>query len=75
MNRLEYLSQFSNAVLSPELNCDPNNMLRARSAGRAMFETLAIPQVSRNEKEFRKMWCKEQLGLIGGFGAVIEVTA
>ena len=75
MNRLEYLSQFSNAVLSPELNCDPNNMLRARSAGRAMFETLAIPQVSQNEKEFRKMWCEEQLGLIGGFGAVIEVTA
>lgn len=75
MNRLEYLSQFSNAVLSPELNCDPNNMLRARSAGRAMFETLAIPQVSRDEKEFRKMWCKEQLGLIGEFGAVIEVVA
>ena len=75
MTRLEHLSQFSNAVLSPELNCDPNNMLRARSAGRAMFETLAIPQVSRDEKEFRKMWCKEQLGLIGEFGAVIEVVA
>lgn len=71
MNRLEYLSQFSNAVLSPELNCDPNNMLRAKSAGKAMFENLAVTQVGQEEKEFRKMWCKEQLGLIGEFGAVL----
>lgn len=71
MTRLEYLSQFSNAVLSPELNCNPNNMLRTKSAGRSMFETLTATQVGREEKEFRKMWCKQQIELIGEFGAVL----
>ena len=58
MTRLEYLSQFSNAVLTPELN------------------TYEIPILKHelrwaDEFEFREKWCKQQIELIGGFGAVL----
>ena len=63
MTRLEYLSQFSNAVLTPELNtCE-----------------IAMPgQANHNNSDlkmddiaFRKNWCKQQIELIGEFGAVL----
>ena len=60
MTRLEYLSQFSNAVLTPELNtCEiplPKHELRWA-----------------DEIEFRQDWCKQQIELIGEFGAVLGV--
>ena len=58
MTRLEYLSQFSNAVLSPELNtCEiPMSKHELRWA---------------DEIEFRQKWCEEQVELIGEFGAVL----
>ena len=58
MTRLEYLSQFSNAVLTPELNtCEtPKTKHELRLA---------------DEFEFRKNWCKQQIELIGEFGAVL----
>ena len=62
MTRLEYLSQFSNAVLTPELNtCEtpkPKHELRRA-----------------DEFEFRKNWCKQQIELIGEFGAVLGGAA
>lgn len=61
MTRLEHLSQFSNAVLSPELNtCEfPMPMPELRWV---------------DEIEFRKKWCEDQISLIGEFGAVFEMV-
>lgn len=69
MNRLEYLSQFSNAVLSPELNTYDSSMDdRSGHCGRAkVFQSEGF--VSKNEKQFRKRWCVNQN--LGEFGAVL----
>lgn len=58
MTKLEYLSQFSNAVLSPELNTCEIPMLKHELRW-------------ADEFEFRKKWCEEQVALIGEFGAVL----
>ena len=58
MTRLEYLSQFSNAVLSPELNT----------------REITVPKHElrwADEIEFRQKWCEKQIELIGEFGAVL----
>lgn len=73
MTRLEYLSQFSNAVLSPELNTFKGSWGdRSNHSGRAKrFEAQGF--VSKVEKDFRKRWCKKQD--LGEFGAVLGEEA
>ena len=68
MNRLEYLSQFSNAVLTPELNHQP---LQKHSKGGFYCSIFDCGQVSNTDRLFRENWCKEQLGRVGEFGATI----
>ena len=70
MTRLEYLSQFSNAVLSPELNtCEIP--LPTHGSGWASIFDYNQSDLKEWEIEFRKKWCEEQVALIGEFGAVL----
>ena len=73
MTELERLSQFSNAVLSPELNCDLSKTLRLKTSGKSFFDKNYALPMKKDEIEFRKAWCKEQSYLLGEFGAVFGV--
>lgn len=70
MTRLEYLSQFSTAVLSPELNTCEIPMLKHRTGWASIFDHNQ-GELRECEIEFRQEWCKRQIELIGEFGAVI----
>jgi hypothetical protein len=70
MTRLEYLSQFSNAVLSPELNTCAIPLPKHGSAWATVFDHNQ-GEVKLDEIEFRQDWCKRQIELIGEFGAVL----
>lgn len=70
MTRLEYLSQFSNAVLSPELNTCEIPLPKHGSAWATVFDHNQ-GEVKLDEIAFRQDWCKQQIELIGEFGAVL----
>ena len=70
MTRLEYLSQFSNAVLTPELNTCEIPLQRCGSGWASIFD-YNKGGLSEGEIEFRQNWCKQQIELIGEFGAVL----
>jgi hypothetical protein len=73
MTRLEHLTQFSNAALSPELNtCE--FPLKNGGPGYAV-NSPKEGEWRKDEIAFRKAWCEQQADLIGEFGAVIEVVA
>lgn len=69
MNRLECLSQFSNAVLTPEQNSDKSSMANTRKSGGVRIKVSA--DISEEDILFRKMWCRDQIKNIGEFGAVL----
>ncbi|MDI6619934.1 hypothetical protein [Acinetobacter junii] len=69
MTRLEYLSQFSNAVLSPELNTCEIPLPKHRTGWASIFD-YNQGELRECEIEFRQDWCKQQIELIGEFGAV-----
>lgn len=69
MNRLEYLSQFSNAVLVPELRLLQAMGGKRNRCGRSFN---AGGAVNKSEMKHRKTWCEKQLKEIGQFGAVLE---
>lgn len=74
MTRLEHLTQFSNAVLSPELNaCE--YLMKKGGSGHAVYFSNKHSKLKTDEIAFRKAWCEQQADLIGEFGAVIEVVA
>ena len=66
MTRLEYLSQFSNVVLTPELNTCEIAM-----PGQASIFNHNNSDLKMDDIAFRKNWCKQQIELIGEFGAVL----
>ena len=69
MNRLEYLSQFSNAILTPELNSkECMQQQRTQHCGRAY---MAGVTVGKHELKYRKAWCAQQFNSIGEFGAIL----
>ena len=69
MTRLEHLSQFSNAVLTPELNTvESMQQQRIQHGGRADVASVAI---GKYEMKCRKAWCAKQFKEIGQFGAVL----
>lgn len=68
MNRLEHLSLFSNAVLTPQFNCDLSEI--NHKVGVANYHCSG--RLTRAEKSFRINWCKAQKKLIGEFGAVLD---
>ena len=70
MTRLEYLSQLSNAVLSPELNTCEIPMSKRGSSWASIFD-YNNSDLKDWEIEFRQDWCKQQIELIGEFGAVL----
>ena len=70
MTRLEYLSQFSNAVLSPELNTCEIPLLKHGSNWASIFD-YNNSDLKADDIEFRQDWCKQQIELIGEFGAVL----
>ena len=70
MTRLEYLSQFSNAVLSPELNTCEIPSPKHGSSWASIFD-YNNSDVKADDIEFRQDWCKQQIELIGEFGAVL----
>ena len=70
MTRLEYLSQFSNAVLTPELNTCEIPMPRHGPGWASIFDC-NNSELKDWEIEFRQDWCKQQIELIGEFGAVL----
>ena len=72
MTRLEHLSQFSNAVLSPELNTCVIPLPKYPSWA-TEFET-NNSELKADDITFRKAWCEQQIALIGEFGAVMEVV-
>ena len=74
MTRLEHLSQFSNAALSPELNTCviPMQKLGTRWATNFDYNN---SDLKADDIAFRKAWCEQQIALIGEFGAVMEVVA
>ena len=72
MTRLEHLSQFSNAVLSPELNTCEFPMKNSRS-GHAV-NSPKEGEWRKDETVFRKAWSEQQSALIGEFGAVFEMV-
>jgi hypothetical protein len=74
MTRLEHLTQFSNAVLSPELNTCVIPMKKHVTYRATDFES-NNSELKTDEIAFRKNWCEQQISLIGKFGAVIEVAA
>ena len=71
MTRLEYLSQFSTAVLSPELNTCEIPLPTHGSSWASIFDHNQ-GELRECEIEFRQDWCKQQIELIGEFGAVLE---
>ena len=73
MTRLEHLSQFSNAVLSPELNTCEFPMKKHVTYRAADFES-NNSDLKADDIAFRKKWCEQQVSLIGEFGAVMEVA-
>ena len=70
MTKLEYLSQFSNAVLSPELNTCEIPMSKRGSSWASIFDHNQ-GELKECEIEFRQDWCKQQIESIGEFGAVL----
>ena len=70
MTRLEYLSQFSNAVLTPELNTCEIPLPKHGSSWASIFD-YNQGELRECEIEFREKWCKQQIELIGEFGAVL----
>lgn len=74
MTRLEYLSRFSNAVLTPELNTCEIPLPKHHTGWASIFDHNQS-DLREGEIEFRQDWCKQQIELIGEFGAVLEVTA
>ena len=74
MTRLEHLSQFSNAVLSPELNTCVLPLLKHGSCWAVEFYH-NNSELKADEIAFRKAWCEQQIALIGEFGAVMEGLA
>lgn len=72
MTRLEHLSQFSNAVLSPELNTCEFPLKNSRS-GHAV-NSPKEGEWRKDEIAFRKTWSEQQSALIGEFGAVFEAV-
>ena len=74
MTRLEHLSQFSNAVLSPELNTCVIPLLKHGSCWAITFDH-NNSELKADEIAFHKAWCEQQIALIGEFGAVIEDLA
>ena len=74
MTRLEHLTQFSNAVLSPELNTCVIPLLKHGSCWAVEFDH-NNSDLKADEIAFRKAWCEQQISLIGEFGAVMEVMA
>ena len=69
MSRLEYLSQFSNAVLTPELNTvESMQQQRIQHGGRAYMTGVTV---GKHELKYRKAWCAQQFNSIGEFGAVL----
>lgn len=72
MTRLEHLTQFSNAVLSPELNTCEFPLKNSRS-GHAV-NSPKEGEWRKDEIAFRKTWCEQQSALIGEFGAVFEAV-
>lgn len=74
MTRLEHLSQFSNAVLSPELNTCSIPLLKHGLCWATNFEHNSS-ELKAEEIAFRKKWCEQQISLIGEFGVVMEVVA
>lgn len=73
MTRLEHLTQFSNAVLSPELNTCEIPLKNSRS-GHAV-NSPKEGEWRKDETAFRKAWSEQQSALIGEFGAVMEVAS
>ena len=74
MTRLEHLTQFSNAVLSPELNTCVIPMPKHVTYRAADFES-NNSDLKADDIAFRKKWCEQQIALIGEFGAVMEVAS
>lgn len=74
MTRLEHLSQFSNAVLSPELNTCVIPMPKHGSGWAEIFDH-NNSDLKADDIAFRKKWCEQQVSLIGEFGAVMEVVS
>ena len=70
MTRLEYLSQFSNAVLTPELNTCEIPLPKHGSSWASIFD-YNNSDLKADDIEFRQDWCKQQIELIGEFGAVL----
>ena len=70
MTRLEYLSQFSNAVLTPELNICEIPLPKHGSSWASIFD-YNNSDLKADDIEFRQDWCKQQIELIGEFGAVL----
>lgn len=73
MTRLEHLSQFSNAVLSPELNTCEIPFPKRGSVWATNFD-YNNSDLKADDIAFRKAWCEQQISLIGEFGAVMEVV-
>lgn len=71
MTRLEHLSQFSNAVLSPELNVSP--LPKSFAIGKPT-KSESKGELSFLDEQFRQKWCEKQFEIIGEFGAVLEVV-
>lgn len=67
MTRLEQLSMISNAVLTPNLNCDLS--LIGRNNGEAVYHN--VGKLTDYEIGFRKRWCERQIKEIGVYGAVL----
>lgn len=70
MTRLEYLSQFSNAVLTPELNTCEIPLPKHGSNWASIFD-YNNSDLKADDIAFRKKWREEQIALIGEFGAVL----
>ena len=70
MTRLEYLSQFSNAVLTPKLNTCEIPLPKHGSCWAVEFDH-NNSDLKADEIAFRKAWCEQQIELIGEFGAVL----
>ncbi len=70
MTRLEYLSQFSNAVLTPGLNTCEIPLPKHGSSWASIFD-YNNSDLKADDIEFRQDWCKQQIELIGEFGAVL----
>ena len=74
MTRLEHLSQFSNAVLRPELNTCVLPLLKHGSCWAITFDH-NNRDLKADEIAVRKTGCEQQIASIGEFGAVMEDLA